>query len=367
MSLLPRSSKKSRHVSATRRVPARCRPMTRLRPQLDRLEDRLAPATALTWTGAVSQLGSDPANWAEGRTPILEAPFGSGRGVEYFDLFFPANVPNKVCDFSGIYVAANSITFSDAGYTIRGGALDLGKPGITSAALSGTNAIETRLTLDENEPNSEAIPFWIFGQNTLQVSASITDVGLFGTITAPRELRQIGTGTLILSGINDQDSTAIEEGTLIVAGTSALGNGPLKLVAGDTGLRPTLQSSGPITLANPIIAMTGPGDIRSSFDMLFAGTVEIQAGELDCRQHEQFDRVQQHHLRPGGNGENRSRLADLKRQQHLRGRDGNPRGHSLRCERWRDRSGPPEIERRHPAVGPPGGARRHAGQSSRGR
>lgn len=281
MSSLLRLWKTARHASANQQARKKRRPQLHFRPRLESLEDRLAPATLLTWTGAAGNTsGADPNNWAEHRAPLLTAPFipiigdPPSTGPEYFDLFFPAHVTNRVCDFGTAGIAANSITFTDANYIIRGGNIDLGKPGITNFGIldGGTNTIEgSSITLDRQEPTSEAIPFWITG-GTINVTADIADV------SPSRELRQFGTGTLILSGNNHQDSTSLEDGTLIVGSTTALGNGPLKLVGGDTGLRGKLQSSGPITLANPIIAMNGPSDIRGSSEMLFTGPVQIQTG-----------------------------------------------------------------------------------------
>src|SRR5437868_5228570 len=81
------------------------------RPRLEALEDRLAPAT-LTWTGAVSNLWSNPSNWSGGapRVDTIE------------DLIFPAGASNltNVNDIGAPGLLLQTITYTGSGYTTTG-------------------------------------------------------------------------------------------------------------------------------------------------------------------------------------------------------------------------------------------------------
>src|SRR5262245_15918066 len=78
MSLAPRGGSSP----TTRRNRGRA---SRYRPCLEALEDRCTPAT-FTWTGAASNLWSDPGNWAGGAVPVSSGP-SNQPGT---DLVFPA-------------------------------------------------------------------------------------------------------------------------------------------------------------------------------------------------------------------------------------------------------------------------------------
>jgi autotransporter-associated beta strand protein len=282
------------------RTPLRRRPPSR--PFLEPLEDRLAPATTLTWTGSASQSGLDPDNWAEHRTPRLDP---LDHNPEYFDLVFPRGPANKQCDFTGGgSIAANSITFFDDGYIIKGQGtsfIDLGKPGITSAAASGTNTIEPNLSLDEEETNSEVIPFDIRSNNELRVTGDIINVlsPNTGTIiddiivippAPPKGLRQTGAGTLFLSGYNEQSSHILENGTLIVGNNHALGVGALKLLGGTLEAAETFL---PVTLANPVDTFNGT--MGGSHFLSLTGSVQIPDGTTltvaNTRSYVMFDNI----------------------------------------------------------------------------
>src|SRR5207302_340984 len=90
------------------------------RLQLERLEDRLAPAIH-TWTGALNNLWSNSANWAQ----------GSPAGDSDADLIFPAgaqNIDPNNNDLPGLSV--HSVKISGAGYNIVGNGITL-NAGIT--------------------------------------------------------------------------------------------------------------------------------------------------------------------------------------------------------------------------------------------
>jgi autotransporter-associated beta strand protein len=193
---------------------------------LEPLEDRLVPAT-LTWTGQESMLWSDARNWQEHTTPYatpeadhLVFPRAASRQLSFNDAGLP-------------FTLIHSISFEDAGYTLRGGYLNLDE-GIFAEAPGGTNYIESQLDISNG-----AMFAVIRSNNRLQMSYPITGGALVVT----------GPGTLILDGDNRYSGGTTVIGTkLVVNSDTALGSGPLVLGPDPS----TLVSDTGVTLANPI-------------------------------------------------------------------------------------------------------------------
>src|SRR5262245_51927930 len=119
-----------RLYSSPRRVPAARKPLGRslLRPDLESLEDRTAPALA-TWTGGgATTAWTNPANWAANIAPSAGD-----------DLLFPAGAAkaSAVNDFAP-GTGFRSLTFSGPGYTVSGNALSL-QAGNTRTQVPRTN------------------------------------------------------------------------------------------------------------------------------------------------------------------------------------------------------------------------------------
>jgi autotransporter-associated beta strand protein len=212
-------------------------------------------------------LASEPANWAEGETPYSIYP-------EIADVIFPRDaVANKVCVFKeGVATNAHSITFYDDGYTIGGSGseIDLGHGGITNAAAGGTNTIEDgTIALGIFDPRPLATVFEISSNSNLKITSRIADNPIEHV---PGQLWQSGHGTLTLSGKNNYSSHVLATGTLIVGSPTALGVGTLRLADG------TLQSSGPISLANSVDVVSTVSTISGSNDITFTGSVQILKG-----------------------------------------------------------------------------------------
>src|SRR5262249_52899907 len=135
-------------VSRTRR-----RHNTRRRPQLEVLEDRLAPASH-TWTGAsaTTNAWSDPANWAGGRP-------GVGGGT-HIDLIFPAGAPQATNNNDLVGLTIERIDLQGGGYTLNGNQITLGGSGIAG------NAADTSTITNTAGSNVIALPLDVQGVPT---------------------------------------------------------------------------------------------------------------------------------------------------------------------------------------------------------
>src|SRR5262245_39351706 len=88
------------------------------RPQLEALEDRCTPAT-FTWTGAASDLWSDPGNWAGGAVPVSSNP-ATG---EITNLAFPAGAGHLSNVNDLVDLTIGSLGFLGDGYRLAGNGL----------------------------------------------------------------------------------------------------------------------------------------------------------------------------------------------------------------------------------------------------
>jgi autotransporter-associated beta strand protein len=243
-------------------MPARRRPLARFRLQLDPLEDRLTPAN-LTWTGANSELWSDPGNWAQGVTPYMTP--------EPDALLFDEDPVRKVSNHDGPATSIESITFYDSGYTITGGDLTLDHYGIHSFVSynrRGTNTVAVR-TISTSEESLELNT--TFAHEELVVRSNITG----GRLLVNLDFQGLGDGTLTLLGNNSYTGgTSLHGGTLVVGNNSALGSGGLDF--GDGTLEPSVF----VTLPNPM-SVSGSGCAIGGDNRLnFSGSVEIRGSGL---------------------------------------------------------------------------------------
>jgi autotransporter-associated beta strand protein len=177
------------------------------RPQLERLESRLAPATH-TWTGATSGLWSDNTNWNGG------APAGDPMAA----LVFPAGAQHRfgntnTNDLTNLTI--QSITVSDD-YGFTGNGLTLNGVGITLKNAGAFNSlhvsVELPITLGSNQ-------VWTTGiGDFLEVGGDVSGVD-------SAALTKDGTGRLTLIGSNSYTgTTTVAAGTLEVDGSQPSSN-----------------------------------------------------------------------------------------------------------------------------------------------
>jgi len=244
-------SRQSRRVSGPR--------PPRYRPYLEILEDRLTPATH-EWTGAVSNLWSDNANWVGGAPTAVEADV---------DLIFHTNLTNAanlsmMNDIAGLTI--DSITFdalagtgaaggtSTAGYTFNGLAFTIntgaagqdpfgiditaGVAGAGGITQTFNNAGITLMTTDATFRSQDAGARLTFGANTpinlggrtltidntggANNDATIQGVVINGIISNGNLIKN-STGTLQLTGNNSYANTTVNSGFVLVDSSTALG------------------------------------------------------------------------------------------------------------------------------------------------
>jgi hypothetical protein len=119
------------------------------RPCLDRLEDRLAPASH-TWSGGAGILNpnwSSPANWSVGG-----APQANENNVV---LTFPAVVNHASRnDVAGLLI--DQVSFQAGGYTLSGNRLTL-NPAASVTANAGANTIDADIQLSSTGTNTFSV------------------------------------------------------------------------------------------------------------------------------------------------------------------------------------------------------------------
>jgi autotransporter-associated beta strand protein len=218
--------------------------------RLERLEDRLAPATHV-WQGAVSDLWSDDGNWSSGGSPAGDT---SGDVTVVFPATDVARFTSKN-DISGPF-ELSELEFDGTGFDITGN-------GINSFALLSIDARNTTGTnqIDVVDLNAFLL-FHVAAGGTLNVTSTCVD-----------DFSKDGQGTVNLSGANEGAKSVLNEGTLIVGNNKALGSQDFVLISG------TIQSGAAgttITLANNF-TVAGPATVSGS--LAFTGTVHILAGQ----------------------------------------------------------------------------------------
>jgi uncharacterized delta-60 repeat protein len=250
-------------------------------PLLERLEDRLAPATDV-WTGRGGIF-----NWN------IVANWSNGKPNPGDDIVFPSNVPSGSLTSTNNLPAGtnfNSITFSGSGYTLSGNAITLGtaRPGTGSLIMNvgATNdIINFNISLGGAAGNRQFVTV-----NT--ASAVLT---LNGQLSAAQKvnLTKNGAGTLILTADNSglPGPMTVQAGALQITNQFALGPGSstttvqtgaqlqINNVAGN--IPEPLQVNGP-GLANDgaVLNIAGNNTLTGRVDMDSDTTFGATAGSL---------------------------------------------------------------------------------------
>ncbi|HLJ93164.1 MAG TPA: Ig-like domain repeat protein, partial [Gemmataceae bacterium] len=227
------------------------------RPQFERLEDRLAPATH-TWTGATSGLWSVNSNWTGG-SPATDPNAA---------LVFPAGASNLANNNDLNFPTIISITYTGSGYLTTGNPVTFPSSGSpqTIAVAAGVAGVDT------------FNPGIIFGVGT--VTANVTSAGATLTLggklseTAMSNLNITGAGTLVLTGNNTYTGgTNLAGGTLAVGSNTALGTGGLSLSGGTN-----IQATGGAISLNNTLSINGDITIGGTNNLTFTGATTLSAG-----------------------------------------------------------------------------------------
>src|SRR5262245_40436521 len=162
------------------------RTMRRVRPSLEALETRLAPATRVWDGGGVTNNWSDRFNWDADVAPAnnddLVFPDRSAVSVDPTSL-------NNSNNISGL--TASSITFNDSGYTITVNALQLSAGGITFNDASIPDFSTVGLGLNVSTL-----------RNCTVIQGSTDALRISGPISGAGGIIKDGAGSLRLSGNN---------------------------------------------------------------------------------------------------------------------------------------------------------------------
>jgi autotransporter-associated beta strand protein len=181
----------------------------RFPPQLEALEQRLAPAGYL-WIGAAGPLWSANENWSSGESD-QHAPYGDASA----ELFFAGSLPfQTIHDFTGP-TTMQSITFSQTGeYSLSAGpgASIITLTGDIRSHLGGTGTISLPLNFSGVQHQ-----FNLEGDGAIELSGNLSGDGLFN---------KVGPGTLVMSGDHSsfQGLILVKEGTLQLGSDQGLGD-----------------------------------------------------------------------------------------------------------------------------------------------
>lgn len=188
---------------------------------LERLEERVV-LQASTWSGAVSDLWSNPGNWSSDTLPTT----GS-------DLIFPSGAANlsNTDDLTSV-TSYGSLALSGSGY-----------------AIGGTTAI-TFTSIDSSQSSSSntiSLPIDLASPATVAVGTSGAALVLNGVISGSAGLTMSGNGELDISAANTYTgTTAAQGGTLLIDGDQPLS--PVTIVTGATlggiGTVPSITATG---------------------------------------------------------------------------------------------------------------------------
>lgn len=189
--------------------------------RVEPLEDRLAPATHYTWSGAAGTLWNNPNNW------VVE---GSGNGVPTGNgneaLLFPASASNFTSENN--LTSGNifdSITINGSGYQIKGFAITSSE---SSLPIKAHNAIDSMILLD------------IDVSTTFNLTDPTSRLRMEGSLKNG-QLRKEGPGDLELRGTNAFTGvTDIADGTLELNSPVGSDNNAIlgNLTIGDAGGQP---------------------------------------------------------------------------------------------------------------------------------
>ena len=269
MAQKPRSNRWSGWL---KRKPSILRPFPSLR--FEELEVREVPAS-FTWSGLAgggNNNWSTGANWVGGVAPT---------GVTLTDdLVFPAGPTVRTANNDILGGTVNSISFSttvpNAGYTLTGNSLTLGRPGIPNTGFITVNGTSTGniIQFDTALGSGPANQFFTIG-GTLTVTGHISG-------NSASSLTKDGTGILTLSADNSQyfGSIAVNpsSGSLTITDANALGSpGAFQpddsLLGGTTiGTNSTLQVSNVAGSIGESLLLNGPGSNSAGALFNAAGT-----------------------------------------------------------------------------------------------
>jgi autotransporter-associated beta strand protein len=254
--------------------------------QLEALEQRLAPATH-TWTGAVSNLWSNPGNWKGGApTP----------GETNLQLYFPPPADgllgnsSNTNDIFGLTV--QEIDFGYGGYTLAGKAIALLGSGIFWAGIQGGGTSTTDIiSLDLNLLGDQKF----FTDWTLDVQGVIsvpTVQGSSGSSSPFVNLDFRGGGTLRFSNsANSYGGTTLVEGennhgTFQVGANNAV-RGAVTVNAGATfdlnghsDAIDSLAGAGNVTLGQGGALTTGGNNASTTFSGIISGGSQTNPSKL---------------------------------------------------------------------------------------
>lgn len=168
--------------------------------RLELLEERL-PFAIHTWTGAVSNLWSNPGNWTNG------SPASDPIAV----LVFPAVAANKSNQNDLTGVKMSQLKFEGSGYSITGNPVTLKTVGTILAASNTINTFSPNIDLAISSVN-------LLAANT---STSLT---LSGILSGNSSITKGGIGTVVLTRANTfTGAVVVSAGTLNIRNGQALG------------------------------------------------------------------------------------------------------------------------------------------------
>jgi autotransporter-associated beta strand protein len=282
--------------SLQRGVPASLRRQRACRPQLEALEQRLAPAQYF-WSGEFGSLWSWHQNWND------QLLIGAYNGPPYGDpsaalSFYGAEPLNTEHD-STSPTTMQSIAFYYGGYSLSA------RPGASVITLTGNLFSDTSAGVSDpnGQPNTISLPLYFDAPapanvNTVQVNGSDTLV-LSGHLSGG-SIRKDGMGTLVMSGDHNAYKGAIDVdvGTLLLGSGNGLGNDErisvregavLDLNNYDATLY-VIDSRGEIRLGNGNLTLHGQyiqihGDISGTGGLIVSETVsDLARVYLDGKQ-----------------------------------------------------------------------------------
>jgi len=235
-----------------------------LRPSLEALEERLAPATRV-WDGS-SLLDSNwttAANWVGDVAPIP--------GVD--DLEFPSTAARKASTNDFVGAAFLGIAFTGSGYALAGNGLTLGG-NLTTSPGTFSNFINLGFTLDADRT------FEVGASSVLTINGVIADSG------GAHGFTKAGLGTLVLRAANTYAGlTQLSESTVRIEHPSALGS-PAggTIIAKGASIR-LINIPGPVVFPpEPLTFGLGPAGsgatlVNSVNDATWTGPVTFDPGE----------------------------------------------------------------------------------------
>src|SRR5262245_13006119 len=240
-------------------------------PQIEALEERLAPATRV-WTGVVSDLWSVAGNWSGNVAPQAED-----------NLVFPAGASTFVStnDF-GPDTRFRSITISDAAYQIHGtNRISLLEGFVYNAVSTSTGAtFDVPITLGANQTffSANVGAKVTLGDVELGNLQTLTidgrgDLAVQGQVTGTGGITKLGDGPLILAGDNSLAGIVnVHQGIINLRHDNALGSPDAGTIA---GLGAVIQVQDGVTVPENFVVR----DVGVGFDMATLGAIRSVGGD----------------------------------------------------------------------------------------